>query len=318
MNYMDFDDSFEVITVENPQTDVRVDTLLSVHTGLSRSRIVSLIERGYVFCNENPVKKSAKSTGEPLTVFLPPPVDLQVAPENIPLDIYFEDEHLLVVNKPQGMVVHPAAGNYEHTLVNALLYHCKDSLSGIGGVLRPGIVHRIDKDTSGLLIVAKTDKSHFALSEQIRTHDFSRKYRAILWGTPKDAEGKIEGAIGRSKTDRKKMADYPLNTPNTKNALTEYRVLESFRRFSYAEFTLHTGRTHQIRVHAKKIGHPIVGDEVYASGRDTFGQAGQLLHAAHIAFTHPITQKTLTFDAPIPCHMAEFLEKLKRNPHEAL
>lgn len=318
MKYEEFDDSYEVIELESPTPGLRVDALFAENCALSRSRISFLIEQGYAFAGDVVLKKSYKTTGETVTLFIPPPADLNAQPENIPLEIVYEDEHLLVVNKPQGMVVHPAAGNYEHTLVNALLYHCNSSLSGIGGVLRPGIVHRIDKNTSGLLIVAKNDLAHAVLSEQIRSHSFSRRYFAILWGTPKNEYGKIETAIGRSKNDRKKMAAYPLDTAGAKNATTEYRIVERFRRFSLVEFTLHTGRTHQIRVHSLTMGHPIVGDFVYAPGRDSMGQSGQLLHAAHIGFIHPITGDALSFDVELPQHMTEFLEKLRKNPHESI
>ncbi len=318
MNVSDFDESYDVICVEKPEIGARVDAVFREHSTLSRSRISALIEKGCAFCDETQLKKSDRADGRPLTLFVPPPVDLSCEPENIPLDILYEDECLLVVNKAQGMVVHPAAGNYEHTLVNALLFHCRDSLSGIGGVLRPGIVHRIDKDTSGLLIVAKTDEAHAALSAQIKEHSFSRRYLAFLWGTPKDDTGRIESAIGRSKTDRKKMCSYPLDTDGAKNAVTEYRVIEQFRRFSLVEFTLHTGRTHQIRVHAASLGHPVVGDALYAAGRDALGQNGQLLHAAHIGFIHPLTGQSLCFDAPMPEHMQKFYEKLRKNPHELL
>lgn len=318
MRYDEFDDTFDVICIEHPTPGKRADSLFAENSSLSRSRICALMEEGYAFSGESPIKKSARSQSLPLTLFVPPPVELTAEAEDLPLDIVFEDEHLLVVNKAQGMVVHPAAGNERHTLVNALMHHCKGSLSGIGGVLRPGIVHRIDKDTSGLLIVAKTDAAHAALSEQIKQHSFSRRYLAVLWGTPRDLCGTVSSAIGRSKSDRKKMASYPLDTAGAKNALTDYRTVEQFRRFSLVEFTLHTGRTHQIRVHAASLSHPVVGDPLYAPGRDAMGQRGQLLHAAHISFTHPITNERLCFDAPMPEHMAEFLNKLRKNPHETL
>lgn len=318
MTWDEFDETYEVFTLDTPEVGARLDLLLSAATGLSRSRISALMESGHAFCGETALKKSAKSTGETVTLFLPPPRELEAVAQNIPLDILYEDDALLVVNKPQGMVVHPAAGNFDNTLVNALLHHCKGSLSGIGGVLRPGIVHRIDKDTSGLLIVAKTDASHLHLSEQIRAHSFARRYLAVLWGTPKQEHGVIETAIGRARTDRKKMAAYPLDTKGAKNAKTEYRVLESFSRFSLVEFTLFTGRTHQIRVHAAQLSHPVVGDALYAPSRDKMGQEGQLLHAAHIGFTHPVTGEWLEFDAPPPHHLRQFLEKHRGHTHEAL
>ena len=314
----EFDETFEVVTVTDPEEGQRVDAVFAKHCELSRSRICALIEAGFAFCGDSPLKKSSRTNGDSLVLFVPPPVDLDAKPEDIPLDVVFEDDHLLVVNKPQGMVVHPAAGHFEHTLVNALLYHCQGSLSGIGGVLRPGIVHRIDKDTSGLLIVAKTDEAHLKLSELIKEHRFTRRYLAVLWGSPREGSGTVESAIGRARGDRKKMAVYPLDTPLTKNARTDYRILEQFRRFSFVEFELFTGRTHQIRLHAKQLGHPVVGDPLYAAGHDAMGQNGQLLHAAHIGFTHPITGQDLSFEAPLPPHFQSFLEKLRKNPHETL
>ena len=246
-----------------------------------------------------------------ISFYIPPDEEIEAKPQNIPLDIFYEDKHLIVVNKPQGMVVHPAPGNPDGTLVNALLFHCKDSLSGINGKLRPGIVHRIDKDTSGLLIVAKSDEAHVKLGEMFRDHSFQRKYEALVYGKPVPSNGTINLAIGRSKKDRKRMAFFQPDSPNTKNAVTHYQVLESFDSLSHVECTLETGRTHQIRVHMLSLGCPVVGDPLYAPGRKSYGLTGQCLHAKHIGFIHPITGEELSFDAPLPRHFQDLLDLLK-------
>lgn len=292
---------------------VRVDAFLSKNTPYTRSRIVKLIDDGFVFVNGKPVSKSSKLLASDVVTFvIPPDEKIEAVPENIPLDIVYEDEHLVVVNKPQGMVVHPAPGNYSGTLVNALLYHCRDTLSGINGKLRPGIVHRIDKDTSGLLVVAKSDEAHVPLTEMFKEHNFERKYHAILYGCPKEDEGTVALAIGRSKKDRKKMAFYPPDTPNTKNAVTHFRVLERFRGYTYVELSLETGRTHQIRVHMLSLSCPVLADPVYAPGRKTFGLKGQCLHAKSIAFKHPISGEDLSFDSPLPDYFTQTLETLRK------
>lgn len=290
----------------------RLDRFLSEKISVSRSRIVQLIEDGCVLVNGDKKNKNHRLyQGDEISVEMPDDREIDALPENIPLDIVYEDKDIIIVNKPQNMVVHPAPGNSNGTLVNALLYHCKDSLSGINGKLRPGIVHRIDKDTSGLLIVAKNDASHNALSEMFKDHSFTRQYHAILYGSPKEDEGTVTLAIGRSKKDRKKMMYYPSGSPNTKEAKTHYKVLQRFEHYSYVELTLETGRTHQIRVHMLSLGCPVVGDPLYAPGRKNFNLIGQCLHAKNIGFNHPITGEKMFFDSPLPAYFIETLEKVK-------
>ena len=243
----------------------------------------------------------------------PPPEVLDVKPQNIPLDIVYEDQDLLVVNKPKGMVVHPAAGNPDGTLVNALLFHCGDSLSGINGVIRPGIVHRIDKDTSGLLIVAKNDRAHQSLAEQIAVHSFTRIYNAVVYGIVKEEEGTVSAPIGRHPTDRKRMA---VLSSGGREAVTHYRVLERFPGFTLVECRMETGRTHQIRVHMAHIGHPVAGDPVYGPKKCITELQGQCLHARVIGFIHPATGEYLEFDSGLPPYFERFLEKLRRSGKE--
>lgn len=293
---------------------IRLDLYLSKIAEISRTRAAQMIESGNVLVNgKSQNKKYLLSLGDKIEFITPQDEEIDALPENIPLDIVFEDEHIIIVNKPQNMVVHPAPGNHTGTLVNALLYHCKDSLSGINGKLRPGIVHRIDKDTSGLLIIAKNDAAHNRLSEMFKDHSFERKYQAILYGTPKVDEGCVNLAIGRSKKDRKKMAFYAPDTPNTKNAVTYFKVLERFDGYSHVELTLETGRTHQIRVHMLSLSCPVLGDPLYAPGRKSFGLVGQCLHAKYIRFKHPITGKELTFDSPLPDYFVETLNKIRNH-----
>lgn len=289
---------------------LRIDKWLSEQTDidLTRSAIARLIESDKVSVNGKDVSKSYKIQADDVVdVEIPDPVESSVLPEDIPLDIVYEDSSLLVVNKPQGMVVHPAAGNYTGTLVNALLFRYKDELSGINGVIRPGIVHRIDKNTSGLLIVAKTDKAHIGLAEQIKAHSFTREYEAICIGRFRDKRGTIDAPIGRDKRDRKKMCVTQLNS---KNAVTHYEVLEEYSNHSYVKFRLETGRTHQIRVHCAYLGHPILGDDVY--GKPYQGCKGQCLHARKIGFVHPITGKYLEFTSELPEYFSKLLEKLRK------
>ena len=293
----------------------RIDVFLAERLSMTRSAIQKLIESGEVLVNGKKASKSLKlEEGDTVTVKIPEPAASEIAPENIPLDIVYEDSDLLVVNKPKGMVVHPAPGNYSGTLVNALLYHCKDSLSGIGGVVRPGIVHRIDKDTSGLLIVAKNDAAHLSLSEQISTHSFLRAYEAIAVGNIKLDEREIEGAIGRHPVNRKKMAV----VSGGKYALTKIKVLERFSGYSYVRCTLTTGRTHQIRVHMSSVGHPLLCDELYGGGKSDFEKknahilAGQCLHARMIGFVHPTTGENMYFESPLPEYFEKTLEKLRK------
>lgn len=293
-------------TAENPGE--RIDKLVSANIeNLSRSSAAALIDSGDVTVNGKTVAKNYKTRiGDEITVNVPEPKELETEPENIPLDIVYEDSDLLVVNKPKGMVVHPAPGNYSGTLVNALLYHCKDSLSGINGVLRPGIVHRIDKDTSGLLIVAKSDKAHIGLAEQIKEHSFTREYEAVVYGKLKEPVGTVDAPIGRHKTDRKKMCVTP---NNSKNAVTHYRVIDYNNGFSHVALKLETGRTHQIRVHMAYIGHPVAGDAVYGSSKAITSLNGQCLHAKKIGFVHPITGEELFFDSQLPEYFEKFLKK---------
>lgn len=276
----------------------------------SRSAIQKLIENGSVLVNEKTVPKNYKlKSGDSLSVEIPVPEALNVKAEDIPLDIVYEDNDLLVVNKPKGIVVHPAAGNHEGTLVNALLFHCEGSLSGINGVIRPGIVHRIDKNTSGLLIVAKNDRAHQGLAEQIKVHSFLREYEAVVYGNIKDDSGTIDLPIGRHKIDRKKMC---VTDENSRNAVTHYEVIARYDGFTHIRCRLETGRTHQIRVHMSYIGHPIAGDEVYGPKKVISKLCGQCLHAKSIGFVHPITGENLFFTSDLPDYFKDFLKTLKQ------
>lgn len=285
----------------------RAATLL--FPNLSRSLVQSLLASGGLLLNGRNVSKSvAVKTGDSITVSLDEPKPLETLPEDIPLDIVYEDEHLLVVNKPKGMVVHPAVGNRTGTLVNALLAHCGDSLSGINGVIRPGIVHRIDKDTTGLLVVAKNDTAHKGLAEQIKTHSFQREYAAIVHGGFKEQNFIIEAPIGRSSDDRKKMC---VTTKGSRDAVTRVEVLEKLKSFSYIKCVLETGRTHQIRVHMAHIGHPVAGDPIYGPKKPlATGASGQCLHAQTIGFVHPVTGESLFFSSPLPNYFVNLLERL--------
>ena len=298
------------ILVQPAQAGARLDSLLAEQLPeLSRSMVQHLIQEGNVSCNGRAVNKSFRPReGDALRLLLPDPAPTRVLPQNIPLNILYEDDHLLVVNKPKGMVVHPAPGNPDGTLVNALLYHCQGSLSGIGGELRPGIVHRIDKDTSGLLVVAKDDRTHAGLSEQMSVHSIHRLYQAVVYGSLKE-DGFVESPIGRHKTDRKKMA---VTQQNSKYAYTGYRVLEKYIGFTHIECKLKTGRTHQIRVHMASIGHPLAGDEVYGPRAVIKKLHGQCLHAKTLGFVHPITGEYMEFDSPLPEYFRQFLSSLKK------
>ena len=288
----------------------RLDKAVSVlNSSLTRNCIQQLIEDGKVSVNGKIPKKSySVLLNDIIDIEIPEPKALSVEAEDIPLDIVYEDEHLLVVNKCKGMVVHPAAGNYEGTLVNALLNHCGSSLSGINGVIRPGIVHRIDKNTSGLLVVAKNDIAHTGLAKQIKDHSFTREYRTVVVGNIKDDKGTVDAPIGRNPKDRKKQA---VTNVNSRNAVTHFEVLERYKGFTYLKVILETGRTHQIRVHMAYRGTPVAGDDVYG-GKNTFGLDGQCLHAAKLGFIHPVSGKYLEFTSDLPDYFKEFLRKISQ------
>lgn len=290
----------------------RIDKFLSLKLeDVSRSYIQKLIKDSMILVNGKTIKSNYKlNKKDQVTVQIPDAVEPDILPENIPLDILYEDKDILVVNKPKNMVVHPAAGHYSGTLVNALLYHCKDSLSGINGVMRPGIVHRIDMDTTGSLLVCKTDEAHRFLAEQLKEHSIKREYHAIVYGNLATDEGVIDAPIGRHPTDRKKMS---INYKNGKPAVTHYYVLERFGKFTYVKCRLETGRTHQIRVHMASIHHPLLGDEVYgAVKKQPFSNlCGQVLHAKTLGITHPSTGEYMEFDAPLPSYFVELLQKLR-------
>lgn len=292
------------------QTGVRIDKFLSENIqDKTRSAIQKYIESGYVIANGNVISKNYKiKTNDKIEIIIPNPIQVDIVPQDIPLNIIYEDEDVLVVNKEKGMVVHPAVGNYENTLVNALMYHCGNSLSGINGEIRPGIVHRIDKNTSGLLMVAKNDNAHQSLSNQIKEHTFLREYEAIVYGNIKDDNGVIDAPIGRSKNDRKKMC---ITDKNSKEARTHFTVLERFGNFTYVRFRLETGRTHQIRVHMTYMGHPIAGDDVYGPKKVITKLNGQCLHAKTLGFVHPTTHEFLKFDSDLPEYFEKFLSKLR-------
>jgi 23S rRNA pseudouridine1911/1915/1917 synthase len=300
----------EQFTVDEAQAGVRLDKLLAGQfDGMTRSYLQKLVQDGAVTVNGRPSRVSAKpSRGDVIEICIPQAEELQVEAEDIPLDILYEDQDLLIVNKPKGMVVHPAAGHYSGTLVNAVMFHCKDSLSGINGVLRPGIVHRIDQNTTGSLIICKNDRTHQAIAEQLQVHSITRKYRAIVHGRLTE-DGTIHTTIGRHPQRRKEMA---INVPGGKDAVTHYHVLETFDKFTYVECRLETGRTHQIRVHMKSIGHPILGDDVYGPAKCPFPKLqGQTLHAMTIGFIHPSTGAYMEFEAPLPEYFTELLRKLR-------
>ncbi len=286
----------------------RLDSFLSgVLEDMTRSAITTLIEKGEVTVNGALQKKNYKlKEGDTISLTIPDPVPLDVEPQDIPLEILFEDQHLLVVNKPKGMVVHPAAGNYSHTLVNALMYHCKGSLSGINGVLRPGIVHRIDKDTSGLLMVAKNDTSHRFLAEQIKEHSFTREYEAVVLGNLKADSGTVNAPIGRHPQKRKQMA---VVYKNSKEAVTHFQVIARYKGFTHVRVKLETGRTHQIRVHMAHLGHPVAGDTVYGGAKNTHGLEGQCLHARKIGFIHPTSHEYMEFESELPRYFVDFIGK---------
>ncbi len=295
----------------------RADVFISENTELTRSAAVRLIENGNVALENNESKALSKKykilKGDVFLVNLPEPEDTEITPENIPIDIIYEDKDIIVVNKREGMVVHPAPGNYSGTLVNALMYHCKDGLSGIGGVIRPGIVHRIDKDTGGLLVVAKNDAAHLFLSSEIKEHKVERVYHAIIRGNLREDSGTVDAPIGRHPTDRKKMAVIRTAEYKSREAITHWKVLERFGQFTHVECELETGRTHQIRVHMSSIGHALVGDTVYGGGGTSFEARhkslinGQCLFASKLKLTHPTTREKMEFVAPLPDNFEKLL-----------
>lgn len=285
----------------------RLDKMIPENTELTRSAAVKLIEQGLVTVGGKPAsKKTSPKDGEVIEIMLPEPKVCDILPENILLDIVYEDEDVLVVNKPKGMVVHPAAGHYSGTLVNALMFHCGDRLSGINGEIRPGIVHRIDKDTSGLLMVAKNDKAHLALSEQIKEHSFTREYEAVVCGCLKEP-GTVNAPIGRHRTDRKKMC---VTLENSREAVTHYSVIRNYAGYTHLAVRLETGRTHQIRVHMAYIGHAVAGDEIYGNGKPKWLN-GQCLHAKKIGFVHPRTGEYMEFDSELPDYFRKFLKSIE-------
>jgi len=309
----------DVYEVTSEAAGMRADVFAAEVTGLSRSAVAKLMEQGDILLDGKPVVKNTKlPAGGVLTVEIPEPEPTEALPEDIPLDIVYEDEDIIVVNKPVGMVVHPAAGNPSGTLVNALLFHCGDSLSGIGGVIRPGIVHRIDKDTSGLLVVAKNDAAHLSLSEQLKTHTVSRVYEAIVLGNLKSDSGTVDAPIGRHPADRKKMAVLRGEGVHAREAVTHYTVAERFGKMTHVRCELETGRTHQIRVHMSCLGHPLLGDCVYGGGNTRFEAehraliTGQCLHAGRLRLIHPRTGEAMCFEAAMPQEMQKLLDILRR------
>ena len=298
-----------MITIPEDGNGQRVDKFLAeALPDFSRSYLQKLLKDGQVLVNDKEVKPNYKlSTGEILSVSLPENEELNVEPEDLPVEVLYEDDDVILVNKGKGMVVHPAAGHNKGTLVNFLLYHCQGELSGINGVLRPGIVHRIDKDTTGVLIACKNDKAHRALAEQLKEHTIIRKYRAIVLGLLPEEEGTIHTTIGRHPTDRKKMS---VHCKNGKDAITHYRVLQRFSNYTYVECRLETGRTHQIRVHMASIGHPLLGDTVYGPEKSKYKLEGQCLHAMIFGFTHPSTGEYMEFEAPLPAYFQKLLSIL--------
>ena len=299
------------LSITKEQVNMRIDKYLSdMLPDISRSYIQKLLADGNILVNDTMVKSNYKlGTGDEISVNLPEAKEPDIVPENIPLDIVYEDEDILIVNKPKGMVVHPAAGHASGTLVNAIMYHCKDHLSTINGVLRPGIVHRIDMDTTGLLVVCKNDLAHQSLAEQLKVHSITRKYQAIVYDNIVEEQGTIQQSIGRHPVDRKKQA---VNVRHGREAITHYRVLERFHgKYTLVECQLETGRTHQIRVHMAYIHHPLLGDTVYGPAKDRFHLQGQTLHAGVLGFVHPRTKKYVEFQAELPEYFQQLLEQFR-------
>lgn len=306
-------------TVNESDVGKRLDAVAAEMAEITRSAAARLIEEdGIKVCGRRQPKKYTVKAGDEIEIVLPEVKECEAFPEDIPLDVVYEDEYIIVINKPKGMVVHPAPGNYTGTLVNALLYHCRDSLSGVGGVMRPGIVHRIDKDTSGLLVVAKCDEAHIALSEEMKHHGIVREYRALVCGGFKDDSGTVNYPIGRHPVDRKKMAVITDGDHTAREAITHYTVLERFGGISYLALQLETGRTHQIRVHMSYTGHALLGDEVYAKNKTQFEKrhpslfSGQALHALKLTLTHPETGERMTFESRLPDEFEKALDLLRK------
>lgn len=301
----------EIVMEITPEMEgERIDKCISNYLeSLSRSYIQKIIKDGKAYVNDAVVKANYKVKVDDKVQFeIPNCEEPDIPPQDIPLDILYEDKDILIVNKPKDMVVHPAPGHYEGTLVNAIMFHCKDELSGINGVLRPGIVHRIDKDTTGSIIICKNDEAHRKIAQQLKEHSITRKYRAIVYGRIMEEEGTVNAPIGRHPTDRKKMA---INEKNGKPAVTHYKVLERFDKYTYIECQLETGRTHQIRVHMTSIGHPLLGDEVYGNAKCPFKLEGQTLHAMTIGFIHPTTGEYVEYEAPLPEYFEHLLQILR-------
>lgn len=302
-------DSLELL-VEEEYKNRRIDKYLSdCMPETSRSYIQKLIKEGNVTIEGKTVKSNYKlSAGDHVQVLIPEPEELDILPEDIPLDILYEDSDIIVINKGKGMVVHPAAGHYSGTIVNGLLYHCKDELSGINGVMRPGIVHRIDMNTTGVIVICKNDKAHNCIAAQLKEHSITREYHAIVYNHFSETEGKVDAPIGRHPIERKKMS---VNHKNGKHAVTHYQVIENLKQnFSYVKCRLETGRTHQIRVHMASIGHPLLGDDVYGPKKSNYQLKGQTLHAKTLGFIHPTTNEYVEFEAPLPDYFQDLLRKL--------
>lgn len=298
------------IIVQANEKGARLDSYIaSKEKEISRTNVQRLIESGNILVNNNIQKISYKvQAGDEISIVIPEAKEIELKPQDIKVDIVYEDSHIIVVNKPKGLVVHPAIGNPDGTLVNAIMNICKDSLSGIGGEIRPGIVHRLDKDTTGLLIIAKNDKAHINLSEQIKNREVKKMYVALVRGIVPEDEATINMPIGRSTKDRKKMAVIK----NGKEAVTHFKVLNRFKNYTLLEIKIDTGRTHQIRVHMSEIGYPVVGDMVYSNGKNEFGVEGQMLHAKSLDFKHPITKKQMHLEAELPKYFKEVIDKLQK------
>ena len=300
----------EKYKIGEENVNCRIDKVIPIlNKNITRAMAQKLLDEENILVNGNKIKSSYKvKLNDEICMQIPEPKETEIIAEDIPLDVLYEDEDIIAINKPKGMVVHPANGNYTGTLVNALLYRCKDSLSGIGGQIRPGIVHRLDKDTSGVIIVAKNDKAHLNLSEQIKNHKVKKTYIALVRGNIPNDEATIDMPIGRSKKDRKKMDI----DKNGKNAITLFKVLERFDGYTLLKVNIETGRTHQIRVHLMTIGYPIVGDTVYSNGKNPFKVTGQMLHAKSIEFKHPITGENMKIEAPLPKYFEDVIKELKK------